>query len=112
MLKVSPWKGLLRFRKRGKLSPRFIGPLRILARVGKVAYQLELPEELSCIHNTFHVSQLRKCLVDDATCVPWNEIEVDKKLTYVEEPVAIVEEELRKMNNKTVWTFKVQWRQH
>nr|XP_043616059.1 uncharacterized protein LOC122587975 [Erigeron canadensis] len=112
MLKVSPWKGLLRFCKRGKLSPRFIGPFRVLARVGKLAYQLELPEELSRIHSTFHVSQLRKCLVDDATCVPLNEIELDKKLTYVEEPVAIVEEELRRINNKTVRTFKVQWKHH
>ena len=60
MLKVSPWKGVIRFRKRGKLSPRFIGPFPIVARVGKVAYRLELPEELSGMHSTFHVSQLRK----------------------------------------------------
>nr|XP_043615635.1 uncharacterized protein LOC122587515 [Erigeron canadensis] len=112
MLKVSLWKGLLRFHKREKLSPRFIGPFWIIARIGKVAYQLELPKALSRIHNTFHVSQLRKCLVDDATCVPLNEIELDKKLTYVEEPVAIVEEELRRINNKTVRTFKVQWKHH
>ena len=64
LLKVSPWKGVIRFRKRRKLGPRFIGSFRIFARVGKVAYRLELLEELSRIHNTFHVSQLRKCIMD------------------------------------------------
>ena len=57
VLKVSPWKGVIRFRKRGKLGPRHIGPYKVIARVGKVAYRLELPDELSLIHNTFHVSQ-------------------------------------------------------
>ena len=56
LLKVSPWKGVIRFRKRGKLGPRFIGPFRVVARVRKVAYRLDLPAELSQIHNTFHVS--------------------------------------------------------
>ena len=65
LLKVSPWKGVIRFRKRGKLGPRYIGPYPIIARVGKVAYRLELPEELSAIHNTFHVSQLRKVVYDE-----------------------------------------------
>ena len=74
LLKVSPWKGVIRFRKRGKLGPRFIGPFRVLARVGQVAYRLDLPEELSQIHNTFHVSQLRKCLVDEAAVVPLEDI--------------------------------------
>ena len=92
-MKVSPWKGMLRFKKRGKLSPRFIGPFRILARVGKVAYKLELPEELSRIHDVFHVSQLRRCLADETRHIPTDEIELDESLTYVEEPVEIVEEE-------------------
>jgi len=110
LLKVSPWKGVLRFRKRGKLSPRFIGPFKILARVGKVAYRLELPEELSGIHPTFHVSHLRKCLADEDSYVPLNEIVIDNKLNYIEEPIAIVEEELRRLQNKTVRSYKVLWK--
>ena len=110
LLKVSPWKGVLRFRKRGKLSPRFIGPFKIIARVGKVAYRLELPDELSGIHPTFHVSHLRKCLADEDSYVPLNEIEVDNKLNYIEEPVAIVEEELRRVQNKTVRSYKILWK--
>ena len=74
LLKVSPWKGVIRFRKRGKLGPRFIGPFRVLARVGRVAYRLDLPVELNQIHNTFHVSQLRKCLVDESAVVPLEDI--------------------------------------
>ncbi|KAD7477209.1 hypothetical protein E3N88_00345 [Mikania micrantha] len=80
LLKVSPWKGVILSRKRGKLSPRFIGPFKIIARVGEVAYRLELPEELSGIHNTFHVSYLRKCLADESACVPLEDIEIDDKL--------------------------------
>ncbi|KAD3336655.1 hypothetical protein E3N88_32174 [Mikania micrantha] len=86
LLKVSPWKGVIRFRKRGKLSPRFIGPFRIMARVGKVAYRLDLPDELNRIHPTFHVSHLRKYLANDVAYVPLNDIEVDEKLNYIEEP--------------------------
>ena len=86
MLKVSPWKGILRFGKRGKLSPRYIGPFRIIERVGEVAYKLKLPDELQSIHNTFHVSNLRKCLADANLAVPLNDVRVDEKLTYVEEP--------------------------
>ncbi|KAD5318337.1 hypothetical protein E3N88_18283 [Mikania micrantha] len=74
LLKVSPWKGVIRFRKRGKLSPRFIGPFRIIARIGNVAYHLELPEELSGIHDTFHVSYLRKCLADESVYVPFEDL--------------------------------------
>ena len=92
------------------MSPRFIGPFKILARVGNVAYKLELPEELSKIYDTFHVSQLRRCLADDTRFVAMNEIELDKKLSYVEEPVEIVEEQLRRVLNKTVRTYKIQWK--
>ncbi|XP_076929706.1 uncharacterized protein LOC143594229 [Bidens hawaiensis] len=90
MLKVSLWKGVIPFQKRGKLSLRFIGPFKIIAQVGNVAYRLELPDELNKIHNTFRVSHLRKCLADEITYVPQNDIEVDDKLNYVEEPVAIL----------------------
>ncbi|KAJ9561583.1 hypothetical protein OSB04_006743 [Centaurea solstitialis] len=78
LLKVSPWKGVIRFRKRGKLGPRFIGPFKVIARVGKVAYRLELPPEHSQIHNTFHVSQLRKCLADESGHIPIDDIQVDE----------------------------------
>ncbi|KAK1415113.1 hypothetical protein QVD17_30884 [Tagetes erecta] len=110
MLKVSPWKGVIRFRKRGKLSPRFIGPFKIIDRVGKVAYRLELPEELNGIHNTFHVSYLRKCLADETACVPLNDIEVNEKLNYVEKPVAILDHKVKQLRNKEINQVKVQWK--
>ncbi|XP_024969609.1 uncharacterized protein LOC112508973 [Cynara cardunculus var. scolymus] len=91
MLKVSPWKGIIRFGKRGKLSPRYIGHYRITARVGEVAYKLELPEELQGIHSTFHVSTLRKCLADESSKVALEDIEVDQTLSYVERPEALLD---------------------
>ncbi|KAK9055581.1 hypothetical protein SSX86_026665 [Deinandra increscens subsp. villosa] len=109
MLKVSPWKGIIRFRKRGKLSPRFIGPFRIIARVGKAAYQLQLPDELSAIHNTFHVSHLRKCLADESAYVPLDDLVVDDKLNYVEMPIAIRDRKVKKLRNKEVSQVMVQW---
>ncbi|KAJ9556692.1 hypothetical protein OSB04_011306 [Centaurea solstitialis] len=90
LLKVSPWKGVIRFRKRGKLGPRYIGPFTILARVGKVAYRLELPAVLGQIHSMFHVSQLRKCLADETAHIPLDDIQVDESLNYVERPVAVL----------------------
>ena len=92
MLKVSPWKEVLCFGKRGKLSPRFVGPFKILERIGKQAYRLELPEELSGIHNVFHVGYLRKCLVDIDTVVPWTDVRIDDKLRYEKEPESSLEE--------------------
>ncbi|KAI3805399.1 hypothetical protein L1987_27748 [Smallanthus sonchifolius] len=102
MLKVSPWKGIIRFRKRGKLSPRFVGPFRIMARVGIIAYRLELPDELSGIHPTFHVSHLRKCLADESAHVPLTDIEVDNSLNYIEEPVAILDRKEKRLRNKVI----------
>ncbi|GJU12680.1 putative reverse transcriptase domain-containing protein [Tanacetum coccineum] len=81
LLKVSPWKGVVRFGKRGKLSPRYIGPFKILARVGLVAY--ELPEELNGIHSNFHVSNLKKCLAEGDVVVPMDEIQLDDKLHMI-----------------------------
>ncbi|GKD82407.1 hypothetical protein Tco_1349246 [Tanacetum coccineum] len=77
MLKVSPWKGMIRFSKQGKLNPRYIGPFKILAKVGTVAYRLELSEQLSRVHSTFHVSSLKKCLSDETLAIPLNEIQID-----------------------------------
>ncbi|GJR04382.1 putative reverse transcriptase domain-containing protein [Tanacetum coccineum] len=85
MLKVSPWKGVVRFGKRGKLNPRYVGPFKVLAKVGKVAYKLELPQELSRVHHTFHVSNLKKCYADEPLIMPLEGIHVDDKLQFVEE---------------------------
>ena len=112
MLKISPWKGVVRFGKRGKLSPRYIGPYRIIRKVGEVAYKLELPEELQGIHNTFHVSNLRKCLADENTEVTLKDVKVDKTLSYIEEPEAIVDRKVRELRNKEIALVKVQWRHH
>nr|GEV37319.1 hypothetical protein [Tanacetum cinerariifolium] len=97
MLKVSPWKGVVRFRKKGKLAPRYVGPFEILERIGPVAYWLRLPEELSGVHDTFHVSNLKKCLVDASLHVPLDEIKVDKTLRFVEEPIEIIDCEIKSL---------------
>ncbi|GKA14581.1 hypothetical protein Tco_0694227 [Tanacetum coccineum] len=89
MLKVSPWKGVVRFGKKGKLAPRFVGPFKITERVGPVSYRLRLPEELNGGHDTFHVSNLKKCLADPTLQVPLDEIQIDAKLNFMEEPVEV-----------------------
>ena len=110
MLKVSPWKGTIRFRKRGKLSPRYIGPFKILDRVGEVAYKLDLPDELEGIHSTFHVSHLRKCLADDTSHVPLMDIEVDEQLNYIEQPIEIVDRKEKQLRHKVIPLVKVVWK--
>ncbi|GKF97663.1 putative reverse transcriptase domain-containing protein, partial [Tanacetum coccineum] len=89
LLKVSPWKGDVNFRKRGKLSPRYIGPFKILARVGPVAYTLEFSKEFKGVHSTFYVSNLKKCLVEGDIVVPIDEVQLDDKLHMIKEPVEI-----------------------
>ena len=108
LLKVSPWKGVC-FRKRGKLGPGYIGPFRIIARVGKVTYRLKLPEELTRIHSTFHVSQLRKCIMDQEAVVSLDDIQVKERLNYVERPVAILERNKKILWNKEMPLVKVHW---
>ncbi|GJX26456.1 putative reverse transcriptase domain-containing protein [Tanacetum coccineum] len=95
MLKVSPWKGVVRFYMRGKLNPRYVEPFKVLAKVGKVAYRLELPQEFSRVHHTFHVSNLKKCYADEPLVMPLEGIHVDDKLQFVEEPVEIMEQEIK-----------------
>ncbi|GKA92534.1 putative reverse transcriptase domain-containing protein, partial [Tanacetum coccineum] len=90
-LKVSPWKGVIRFGKRGKLNPRYIGPFKIIAKIGTVAYRLELLEKLNRVYSTFHVSKLKKCLADEPLAIPLDEIQVDDKLHFIEEPVEIMD---------------------
>ncbi|GKE79805.1 putative reverse transcriptase domain-containing protein [Tanacetum coccineum] len=97
LLKVSPWKGVVCFGKKEKLAPRFVGPFEIIEKVCPVAYWLDLPEELDGVHDTFHVSNLKKCLADPTLQVPFNDIQVDARLTFVEELVEISEKEFKKL---------------
>nr|GEX10794.1 putative reverse transcriptase domain-containing protein [Tanacetum cinerariifolium] len=98
MLKVSPWKGVIRFGKRGKLNPRYIGPFKVLAKVGTAAYRLELLQQLSKVHSTFHVSNLKKCLSDEPLAIPLDEIHIDDKIYFVKEPVEIMDREVKWLN--------------
>ena len=109
-LKVAPWKGVIRFRKRGKLNPKYIGPFRIVERSGLVAYRLELPSELSRIHNVFHVSMLRKYISDPSHVLETPPFELDEDLTFEVQPVGIVDQEIKELRNKTILMVKVLWR--
>ncbi|GJY98808.1 hypothetical protein Tco_0516238 [Tanacetum coccineum] len=109
MLKVSPWKGVVRFGKRGKLNPRYVGPFKVIERVGEVAYKLELPEELSRVHNTFHVSNLKKCHADEPLAVPLDGLHLDDKLHFVEEPLEIVGREVKRLKRSQIPLVKVRW---
>ena len=109
LLKVSPWKGVIRFGKRGKLNPRYVGPFAILERIGPVAYRLDLPAELGSVHNVFHVSNLKKCLADESLIVPLEEIKVDDRLRIVEEPVEILDYKIRSLRRSKIRIVKVRW---
>ncbi|GJY82420.1 putative reverse transcriptase domain-containing protein [Tanacetum coccineum] len=109
LLKVSPWKGVVRFGKKGKLAPRYVGPFEIVECVEPVAYRLKLPHELSCVHDTFHVSNLKKCLAEPDVQVPLEEIEIDENLRFVEEPIEIVERDVKKLKRRRIPLVKVRW---
>ncbi|KAL5554966.1 hypothetical protein UlMin_037202 [Ulmus minor] len=111
-LKVAPMKGVMRFGKKGKLSPRFIGPFEILERVGKVAYKLALPPELSSVHNVFHVSMLKKYVSDPSHVLEHEPIQVNEDLTYEEKPVQILDRKDKTLRNKVIPLVKVLWRNH
>ncbi|GJT23092.1 hypothetical protein Tco_0893029, partial [Tanacetum coccineum] len=109
LLKVSHWKGMVRFGKKGILAPRFVGPFEIIAKVGQVAYWLDLLEELNSVHDMFHVSNLKKCLADLTLQVPLDEIQVDAKLNFVEEPIEILEREFKMLKRSRIAIVKVRW---
>ncbi|GJS75444.1 putative reverse transcriptase domain-containing protein [Tanacetum coccineum] len=102
-------KGVVRFGKKGKLAPRYVGPFEIVEHVGPVAYRLRLPQELSCVHDVFHVSNLKKCLAKSDVQVPLVEIKVDDKLYFVEEPVEIVDRQVKKLKRSWIPIVKVRW---
>ncbi|GJY51189.1 putative reverse transcriptase domain-containing protein [Tanacetum coccineum] len=109
MLKVSPWKGVIRFGTRGKLSPRFVGPFKVIKRMGPVAYKLELPDKLRGIHNTFHVSNLKRCFVNDDVVILLDEVQLDSKLHFVEEPVEIMDKEVKRLKQSRIPIVKIRW---
>nr|GFC28447.1 putative reverse transcriptase domain-containing protein [Tanacetum cinerariifolium] len=109
MLKVSPWKGVVRFGKLGKLNPRYIGPFKVLAKVGTIAYRLKLPQQLSRVHSTFHVSNLKKCLSDEPLAISLDELHIDDKLCFVEDPVEIMDREVKRLRQSRILIIKVRW---
>ena len=111
-LKISPWKGVLRFGRRGKLSPRFIGPYEIMSKVGPVAYRLKLPPELSRIHDTFHVSMLRKYIPDPSHVLREHPVQLKENLTYEETHVQILDRKEHVLRNKVIPLVKVLWKNH
>ena len=109
LLKVSPWKGVVRFGKKGKLAPRFVGPFKIIQRVGKVAYKLELPRELENVHPTLHVSNLKKCLADENLHIPLDDVQIDESMHFIEKPVEIMGREVKQLKRSRIPIVKVRW---
>ncbi|KAL0539827.1 hypothetical protein IC582_024048 [Cucumis melo] len=111
-LKVAPMRGVLRFERKGKLSPRFVGPFEIRERIGPVAYRLTLPPSLSTVHDVFHVSMLRKYVPDPSHVVDYEPLEIDENLSYTEQPVEVLAREVKMLRNREIPLVKVLWRNH
>jgi hypothetical protein len=111
-LKVSLMKGVTRFGVKGKLTPRYIGPFQIIEKCGKVAYRLKLPEQLSTVHNVFHVSQLKKCIQVLDQVIDVEGVELEPDLTYSEYPVQVLDQKDRVTRSRTIKWYKIQWDQH
>ncbi|GJZ21884.1 putative reverse transcriptase domain-containing protein [Tanacetum coccineum] len=109
MLNVSPWKGVVHFGKRGKLNPRYVGPFKVLERVVTVSYKLEFSQELSRDHNTFHVSNLKKCYANEPLAISLDGLHIDDKLHFVEEPVKIMDREVKRLKQSRILIIKVRW---
>nr|GFD35098.1 putative reverse transcriptase domain-containing protein [Tanacetum cinerariifolium] len=107
--KVSPWKGVVRFVKRGNLNPRYVGPFKVLERIRDVAYKIDIPEELSRVHNTFHVSNLKRCHADEPLAVPLDGLQFDDKLHFVEKPVEIIDRKVKRLKRSRIPLVKVRW---
>ncbi|XP_059292441.1 uncharacterized protein LOC132045884 [Lycium ferocissimum] len=108
-LKVSPMKGVMRFGRKGKLSPRFIGSYEIVWRIGKVAYKLKLPSEMAMVHSVCHISMLRLYKTDPSHVLTHEEIEFNEWLSYKEEPIQILDRQVRRLRTKNVASLKVLW---
>ncbi|GKF30182.1 putative reverse transcriptase domain-containing protein [Tanacetum coccineum] len=108
MHKVLPWKGVVRSGKRGKLNPRYVGPLKVLEKVGSVAYKLELPQELNEVHNTFHVSNLKKCRDNEPLAIPLDGLHIDDKIHFVEEPIVIMDRDIKRLKQSRIPIINVQ----
>nr|GEV57319.1 putative reverse transcriptase domain-containing protein [Tanacetum cinerariifolium] len=106
MLKVSPWKGVIRFGKRGKLNPRYVGHFKVLEKVRYVSYKIKLPQELSRVHNTFHVSNLKKFYADKPLAVLIDGLHFDDKLHFMKEPVEIMDREVKRLKQSRISIFK------
>nr|GEV71625.1 putative reverse transcriptase domain-containing protein [Tanacetum cinerariifolium] len=109
MLEVSQWRGVIRFGKRGKLSPRYIGPFKVIERIRPVAYKLELPDKLRGIYDTFHVCNLKRCFVNDDVVIPLDEIEPEDKLYFVKKLVEIMDREVKRLKQSRISIVKVCW---
>ena len=100
---------MVRFGKRGKLNPRYVGPFEITEKIGKVAYRLNLPEELSAVHNVFHISNLKKCLSDETLVIPFKELTIDEQLHFTEEPIEITDREIKTLKRSQIPLVRVRW---
>ena len=109
-LKIRPRRGIIRFGKKGKLSPRYIGPFEILEKIGQVAYRLALPPQIDRVHNVFHVSMLRKYLALPTHVLNWGDLDIDEDATFEEEPVEIQDSMEKSIRNRTIRLVRVLWK--